>query len=144
MIESWIRRWCMLFNAHLRSQERNSGGINHEKIEENREGCRRTLGDNVRWKGKSELEREKIKLTTDAKSWRLVIQPWAPSEIMLEQKTDYTHNTYTMNTDRRRNNAPSGGTSAPVFARTVKEPEYLENLRPTRSRGPNELRRICR
>ncbi|KAI4689931.1 uncharacterized protein J4E84_004112 [Alternaria hordeiaustralica] len=47
-----------------------------------------------------------------------------------------------MNTDRRRNNAPSGGTSAPVFARTIREPQYLEKLRPTRSRGANELRRI--
>ncbi|EUC50762.1 hypothetical protein COCMIDRAFT_613 [Bipolaris oryzae ATCC 44560] len=47
-----------------------------------------------------------------------------------------------MNIDRRRNNAPSGGTSAPVFARTIREPQYVEKLRPTRSRGPNELRRI--
>ncbi|KAH7398243.1 exoribonuclease family protein [Pyrenochaeta sp. MPI-SDFR-AT-0127] len=47
-----------------------------------------------------------------------------------------------MNTDRRRNNAPSGGTSAPVFARAVKEPGYLQSLRPTRSRGPSELRKI--
>ncbi|OAL04068.1 exoribonuclease family protein [Phaeosphaeriaceae sp. SRC1lsM3a] len=47
-----------------------------------------------------------------------------------------------MNTDRRRNNAPAGGTSAPVFARTVREPEYLQSLRPARSRAPNELRRI--
>jgi exosome complex component MTR3 len=48
-----------------------------------------------------------------------------------------------MNTDRRRNNAPSGGTSAPVFARTIKEPVYLQGLRPSRSRKPNELRKIC-
>ncbi|KAF1943053.1 exoribonuclease family protein [Clathrospora elynae] len=47
-----------------------------------------------------------------------------------------------MNTDRRRNNAPNGGTSAPVFARTIRDSEYLEKLRPSRSRGPNELRRI--
>ncbi|KAH4050128.1 hypothetical protein HBI49_062030 [Parastagonospora nodorum] len=47
-----------------------------------------------------------------------------------------------MNTDRRRNNAPAGGTASPVFARTIREPEYLQSLRPTRSRGPNELRRI--
>ncbi|KAJ4342675.1 3'-5'-exoribonuclease [Didymella glomerata] len=45
-------------------------------------------------------------------------------------------------TDRRRNNAPSGGTHAPVFARTLREPEYLQTLRPTRTRGQNELRRI--
>ncbi|KAF2198261.1 hypothetical protein GQ43DRAFT_457955 [Delitschia confertaspora ATCC 74209] len=44
--------------------------------------------------------------------------------------------------DRRRINPPSGGTSAPVFARTVKEPEYLPSLRPTRERGPNDLRKI--
>lgn len=49
-----------------------------------------------------------------------------------------------MNTDRRRNNAPSGGTSAPVFARTIREPEYLHSLRPSRSRKPNELRKICK
>ncbi|KAI8942641.1 hypothetical protein NX059_000695 [Plenodomus lindquistii] len=47
-----------------------------------------------------------------------------------------------MNTDRRRNNAPSGGTSAPVFAQIIRDPGYLQKLRPSRSRGPNELRRI--
>ncbi|KAJ4368170.1 3'-5'-exoribonuclease [Neocucurbitaria cava] len=47
-----------------------------------------------------------------------------------------------MNTDRRRNNAPSGGTSAPVFAQAIKDPAHLQNLRPTRSRGSNELRKI--
>ncbi|KAF2855788.1 exoribonuclease family protein [Plenodomus tracheiphilus IPT5] len=47
-----------------------------------------------------------------------------------------------MNTDRRRNNAPIGGTSAPVFAQTLRDPGYLQKLRPTRSRGPDELRRI--
>ena len=45
--------------------------------------------------------------------------------------------------DRRRINAPSGGTSAPVFAKTVKETGYLESLRPRRTRGPNELRKTC-
>ncbi|OAG09764.1 uncharacterized protein CC84DRAFT_1137671 [Paraphaeosphaeria sporulosa] len=45
------------------------------------------------------------------------------------------------NTDRRRINAPSGGTSAPVFAKPVKEPGYLQLLRPNRNRGPNELRK---
>lgn len=49
-----------------------------------------------------------------------------------------------MNTDRRRTNAPSGGTSAPVFARTVKEQGYIQSLRPERTRGPNELRKICK
>ncbi|KAF2708897.1 exoribonuclease family protein [Pleomassaria siparia CBS 279.74] len=47
-----------------------------------------------------------------------------------------------MTTDRRRINAPSGGTSAPVFVRTVKEVGYLQSLRPTRTRGPNEPRKI--
>ncbi|KAF2787599.1 exoribonuclease family protein [Melanomma pulvis-pyrius CBS 109.77] len=47
-----------------------------------------------------------------------------------------------MNTDRRRINAPSGGTSAPIFARTVKEAGYLQSLRPTRTRSPNEPRKI--
>ncbi|KAF2273585.1 uncharacterized protein EI97DRAFT_404138 [Westerdykella ornata] len=47
-----------------------------------------------------------------------------------------------MNTDRRRINAPSGGTSAPVFARTVKEQGYLQSLRPARTRAPNDLRKI--
>ncbi|KAF1955731.1 hypothetical protein CC80DRAFT_78241 [Byssothecium circinans] len=46
------------------------------------------------------------------------------------------------NTDRRRINAPSGGTSAPVFAKTLKEGGYLEKLRPRRTRGQNELRKI--
>ncbi|KAF2121530.1 exoribonuclease family protein [Lophiotrema nucula] len=44
--------------------------------------------------------------------------------------------------DRRRINGPSGGTSAPIFARIVKEPGYLQSLRPSRTRGPNELRKI--
>ncbi|KAF2744236.1 exoribonuclease family protein [Sporormia fimetaria CBS 119925] len=47
-----------------------------------------------------------------------------------------------MNTDRRRTNAPSAGTAALVFARTVKEPGYLQSLRPSRTREPDELRRI--
>ncbi|KAF9739293.1 3' exoribonuclease [Paraphaeosphaeria minitans] len=48
------------------------------------------------------------------------------------------------NTDRRRINAPSGGTSAPVFAKPVKAPGYLQSLRPNRTRGPNELRKTCK
>ncbi|KAF2473774.1 uncharacterized protein BDR25DRAFT_281721 [Lindgomyces ingoldianus] len=47
-----------------------------------------------------------------------------------------------MNTDRRRINAPSGGTSAPIFSRTVKESGYLQSLRPSRIRAPHELRNI--
>ncbi|KAH8708483.1 exoribonuclease family protein [Phaeosphaeriaceae sp. PMI808] len=47
-----------------------------------------------------------------------------------------------MNADRRRNNGPPGGTAPPVYARTIREPEYLQSLRPTRSRGPSELRGI--
>ncbi|OCL13852.1 exoribonuclease family protein [Glonium stellatum] len=45
-------------------------------------------------------------------------------------------------TDRRRINAPSGGTSTPIFARTVKDPDSLHTLRPTRARQPDELRKI--
>ncbi|KAH7116072.1 exoribonuclease family protein [Dendryphion nanum] len=44
------------------------------------------------------------------------------------------------NMDRRRINAPGGGTSAPVFAKTLKEAGYIQSLRPSRIRGPNELR----
>ncbi|ORY18999.1 3' exoribonuclease family, domain 1-domain-containing protein [Clohesyomyces aquaticus] len=47
-----------------------------------------------------------------------------------------------MNSDRRRINAPAGGTSAPVFARTLKEPGHLQSLRPLRARAPDELRNI--
>jgi hypothetical protein len=57
--------------------------------------------------------------------------------------TNFGRLTMAMNTDRRRINAPSGGTSAPVFARTVKESGYVQSLRPTRTRGPDELRKIC-
>lgn len=46
--------------------------------------------------------------------------------------------------DRRRINAPSGGTSVPVFAKTLKEPGYLNKLRPQRTRDANELRKICK
>ena len=47
-------------------------------------------------------------------------------------------------TDRRRINAPSGGTSAPIFARTVKDLDSLHMFRPTRTRRPDELRKICK
>lgn len=50
----------------------------------------------------------------------------------------------TTNSDRRRINAPVAGTSAPVFARTVKEEGYLESLRPQRTRGEKDLRNICK
>lgn len=63
--------------------------------------------------------------------------------IHISSSTNILSHTMAMNIDRRRNNAPSGGTSAPVFARTIREPQYVEKLRPTRSRGLNELRRIC-
>jgi hypothetical protein len=49
-----------------------------------------------------------------------------------------------MNSDRRRINPPSSGTSSPVYARTAKEPGYIQSLRPKRTRGPNDLRKICR
>ena len=55
-----------------------------------------------------------------------------------------TATSHTMNADRRRINAPSGGTSAPVFARIAKEAGYLQSLRPQRTRGPDEPRKICK
>ncbi|OJD40731.1 3 exoribonuclease family protein [Diplodia corticola] len=44
--------------------------------------------------------------------------------------------------DRRRTNAPAGGTSAPVFASTLPNHEAPAPMRPTRSRNPDELRKI--
>jgi hypothetical protein len=45
-------------------------------------------------------------------------------------------------TDRRRINGPSGGTSAPVFSKyLIKDSKDLN--RPTRSRAPNVLRKMC-
>lgn len=66
--------------------------------------------------------------------------------MMRELRTSNIDNirSFDMNTDRRRNNAPPGGTHAPVFARTIREPEYLQSLRPKRSRKLNELRKICK
>jgi hypothetical protein len=64
----------------------------------------------------------------------------------LRARTPPKHYTPTMAaiSDRRRINAPSNGTSAPVFARTVQEPGYLQSLRPSRTRGPKELRKTCK
>ena len=67
-----------------------------------------------------------------------------PNFLVGSLSSKYPHYKMAANTDRRRNNAPSGGTHAPIFARTLREPEYLQTLRPTRTRGPNELRRICK
>ncbi|KAF2143816.1 uncharacterized protein K452DRAFT_285855 [Aplosporella prunicola CBS 121167] len=44
--------------------------------------------------------------------------------------------------DRRRTNAPSGGTSAPVFAPALPNYSGPRPQRPVRSRAPNELRKI--
>ncbi|KAI9713155.1 MAG: 3'-5'-exoribonuclease [Bogoriella megaspora] len=44
--------------------------------------------------------------------------------------------------DRRRINAPSGGTAPPVFLSTLSSPAELQSLRPTRTRRPDELRKI--
>ncbi|KAL1627988.1 3'-5'-exoribonuclease [Neofusicoccum ribis] len=45
-------------------------------------------------------------------------------------------------TDRRRTNAPAGGTYAPVFASTLPNYDGPAPTRPTRSRNPDELRKI--
>ncbi|KAL1652118.1 3'-5'-exoribonuclease [Diplodia intermedia] len=45
-------------------------------------------------------------------------------------------------TDRRRTNAPAGGTTAPVFASTLPSYEASAPTRPTRSRNSDELRKI--
>jgi hypothetical protein len=78
------------------------------------------------------------------KSWRCFLSHLELHEIMLGENEAHLAHIMAANTDRRRNNAPSGGTHAPVFSRTLREPEYLQTLRPTRTRGPNELRRICK
>ena len=46
-----------------------------------------------------------------------------------------------MMSDRRRIDAPAGGTWAPVFAQLANS-ENLVHF-PTRTRGPFELRKIC-
>ncbi|KAF2083222.1 hypothetical protein K490DRAFT_52209 [Saccharata proteae CBS 121410] len=45
-------------------------------------------------------------------------------------------------TDRRRTNAPAGGTHAPVFASTLRGNGVPEPQRPSRTRKPEELRKI--
>ncbi|KAF2816229.1 uncharacterized protein BDZ99DRAFT_131633 [Mytilinidion resinicola] len=45
-------------------------------------------------------------------------------------------------TDRRRINAPSGGTNAPVFVNPATPADSLASQRPTRTRAPDELRKI--
>ncbi|KAI5279699.1 hypothetical protein KEM52_004303, partial [Ascosphaera acerosa] len=48
--------------------------------------------------------------------------------------------------DRRRVNAPQGGTRPPVFASSLLEgdstSEHIALLRPRRTRGDNELRKM--
>lgn len=46
-------------------------------------------------------------------------------------------------TDRRRTNAPAGGTSAPVFASSLANYEGPAPTRPSRTRKPDELRKMC-
>lgn len=45
-------------------------------------------------------------------------------------------------TDRRRTNAPAGGTSAPVFASSLANYEGPAPTRPSRTRKPDELRKM--
>ncbi|KAI9836563.1 MAG: hypothetical protein M1819_001195 [Sarea resinae] len=45
-------------------------------------------------------------------------------------------------TDRRRINGPSGGTIPPVFASSITGSKLQHAARPTRTRGPNDLRKI--
>lgn len=65
---------------------------------------------------------------------------------VLKNWNEYIHPTKTSYkvkmTDRRRINGPSGGTSAPVFSKyLIKDSKDLD--RPTRSRAPNVLRKMC-
>ncbi|TKA61963.1 hypothetical protein B0A49_11310 [Cryomyces minteri] len=45
-------------------------------------------------------------------------------------------------TDRRRINGPRGGTNPPIFASSLTSPSTLQATRPTRTRQPDELRKI--
>jgi exosome complex component MTR3 len=48
-----------------------------------------------------------------------------------------------MTTDRRRINGPSGGTSAPIFSQYLSPDPASKTERPTRTRKPNVLRKMC-
>jgi hypothetical protein len=49
-----------------------------------------------------------------------------------------------MATDRRRINGPAGGTSAPVYLKTLTREAEAQTERPTRTRAPNVLRKMCK
>lgn len=91
----------------------------------------------------------RIKFKAGAKSWRLVrclpskVEHHTAHSAALEY-FDTNNGTMATIIDRRRINAPSGGTTPPVFARTVKEQGYIKSQRPSRTRGPNDLRNICK
>jgi exosome complex component MTR3 len=46
-------------------------------------------------------------------------------------------------TDRRRINGPPGGTSAPVYSKYITKDASTQIERPSRSRAPNVLRKMC-
>ena len=46
--------------------------------------------------------------------------------------------------DRRRANAPSAGTSEPVFVASLTSLQPVPYMKPVRDRRPQELRKICR
>jgi exosome complex component MTR3 len=48
-----------------------------------------------------------------------------------------------MTTDRRRINGPSGGTSTPIFSQYLSTDPATQTERPTRTRKPNVLRKMC-
>jgi hypothetical protein len=47
-------------------------------------------------------------------------------------------------TDRRRVNGPVGGTSSVIFDPRLAIQDAASQKPPNRSRGPNELRKICK
>ncbi|KUJ06902.1 exoribonuclease family protein [Mollisia scopiformis] len=47
-----------------------------------------------------------------------------------------------MATDRRRINGPTGGTSAPIYLKTLTKEAEAQTERPTRTRAPNVLRKM--
>lgn len=46
-------------------------------------------------------------------------------------------------TDRRRINGPLGGTSTPVYSKYLAKGAESQTTRPTRTRAPNVLRKMC-
>ncbi|KAL9088932.1 MAG: hypothetical protein Q9165_005989 [Trypethelium subeluteriae] len=47
-------------------------------------------------------------------------------------------------TDRRRTNPPNGGTAPPIFLSSFSTADSLQSQRPSRTRRPDEIRKICR